>query len=117
MGPYHVKCGNQVINNIDFHLEEDGTYEATYGPAIRILLDFNNIDNSVSVLPTGQSGRFMSKHYDDQAEMYNEGIFRKQMTDKEEILKKKEGTLTFLPANKKWQILLVIRSVPFVNKC
>ncbi len=99
VGPFNVMGGNQVINNIDFHLEADGTYEATYGPAIRILLDFNDIENSLSVLPTGESGRFMSKHYDDQAEMYNNGTFRKQMTNKEEILTTKEGTLLLKPMN------------------
>ena len=93
VGPYNVMGGNQVINNLDFHLESDGTYEASYGPAIRIVLDFSDIDNSISILPTGQSGRFMSKHYNDQAEMYNKGAFRKQMTNKKEILETKEGTL------------------------
>ncbi|MBN2758651.1 MAG: penicillin acylase family protein, partial [Bacteroidales bacterium] len=99
VGPFNVKGGNQVINNLDFHLDGDGTYEASYGPAIRILLDFSDIENSISVLPTGESGRFMSKHYDDQTEMYNEGIFRKQMMNKEEILSKKEGTLVLKPVS------------------
>lgn len=88
VGPFHVMGGQQVINNIDFHLNGTGLYKATYGPAIRILLDFADVDNSVSVLPTGQSGRFMSKHYGDQAKMYNTGKFRKQMMNRNEIVEK-----------------------------
>ncbi|MEN8118784.1 MAG: penicillin acylase family protein [Bacteroidota bacterium] len=88
VGPFHVMGGQQVINNIDFNLNGSGLYKATYGPAIRILLDFADLENSISVLPTGQSGRFMSKHYDDQAEMYNTGKFRKQMMDRNEIIEK-----------------------------
>jgi penicillin amidase len=88
VGPFHLMGGQQVINNIDFKLNGSGLYKATYGPAIRILLDFADLDNSISVLPTGQSGRFMSKHYDDQAEMYNTGKFRKQMMNRDEIIEK-----------------------------
>ncbi|OQY03912.1 MAG: hypothetical protein B6I20_04020 [Bacteroidetes bacterium 4572_117] len=97
VGPFGVMGGNQTINNIDFNFTGSGVYKASYGPAIRILLDFADMDNSISVLPTGQSGRFLSKHYDDQAEMYNTGKFRKQMTNRNEIIKKAEGKLELAP--------------------
>ncbi|RLD77818.1 MAG: hypothetical protein DRJ10_11310 [Bacteroidetes bacterium] len=97
VGPFHLMGGQQVINNIHFNLNSTGLYKATYGPAIRILLDFADMDNSISVLPTGESGRFMSKHYGDQAEMYNTGKFRKQMMDRNEIIKK-SSLLKLIPA-------------------
>ena len=97
VGPFGVKGGNQVINNIDFHFSKDGIYKATYGPAIRILLDFADIENSISVLPTGESGNFMSKHYSDQTEMYNQGTFRKQMMNRDEIVKTNIGILVLSP--------------------
>ena len=97
VGPFNVMGGNQVINNIDFNYNASGIYEATYGPSMRILLDFADIDNSISVLPTGQSGRLLSKHYDDQAEMYNTGKFRKQMMNRNEIIKK-ASLLKLVPA-------------------
>ncbi len=97
VGPFGVNGGNQVLNNIDFDFSKDGIYKATYGPAIRILLDFADIENSISVLPTGQSGNFMSKHYADQAEMYNKGEFRKQMMNKDEIIKTNMGFLVLSP--------------------
>ncbi len=97
VGPYPVKGGQQVLNNIDFRLTDDGLYRATYGPAIRNQIDFANVEDAESILPTGQSGRFMSKHYDDQAEMYNLGKFRKQMMNRKEIEEHKEGVLYFVP--------------------
>ena len=97
VGPFGVNGGNQTINNIDFNYAKDGIYKATYGPAVRILLDFADIENSLSVLPTGESGHFLSKHYDDQVELYNSGKFRKQMMNKEEIIKTNTGNLTFSP--------------------
>ncbi len=85
VGPSAVVGGNQVINNIDFIMNNSGEYPATYGPAIRILIDFADVENSISVLPSGQSGNLMSKHYKDQFEMYNNGVYRKQMMNEQEI--------------------------------
>ncbi len=97
VGPFHVMGGQQVLNNIDFHLNNSGIYKATYGPAIRNELDFANIEGAESVLPTGESGRLMSKHYDDQAKLYNTGKFRPQLMNKTQIIKDKEGLLILNP--------------------
>ena len=52
---------------------------------MRILIDFDDVDRSLSVIPTGQSGNFMSDHYDDQAILFAEGKFRNQLMEKEQI--------------------------------
>ncbi len=39
----------------------------------------------------------MSPHYDDQAEMFNKGLFRKQMMNREDIVAKAEGRLVLQP--------------------
>ncbi len=97
VGPFPVKGGNEVINNIGFFMNKEGSYTAVFGPSMRIIIDFADIENSVSVIPTGQSGNVLSDHYADQAAMYNEGTFRKQMMNREEIEGKQIGTLTFQP--------------------
>src|SRR5205085_665638 len=51
VGPAAVPGGNEVINCIGFDLNAKGIYKATYGPAMRIVLDFADIENSKSVLP------------------------------------------------------------------
>ena len=49
----------------------------------------------MSILPTGQSGNPLSDHYEDQAEMYANGQFRKMMMNKKEIQKSAESKLVF----------------------
>ncbi|MDA9773057.1 penicillin acylase family protein, partial [Flavobacteriaceae bacterium] len=49
----------------------------------------SNIENSVSILPTGQSGNVFSKHYKDQAQKYVNGEFVKTMLNKDEIERSK----------------------------
>ena len=46
------------------------------GSSMRRVIDFSDFDNGFSILPTGQSGLFGSKHYDDQTELYNQGEFK-----------------------------------------
>lgn len=85
VGPFSVSGGQEVINNKDFFLKDTDVINFRNGSAMRILIDFSDIENSKNIIPTGQSGFFMSPHYDDQAEMYNKGEFRKQMMNKQEI--------------------------------
>jgi len=94
VGPIPIKGGNEVINNLGFTLNGSGWYQVTYGPAMRIIIDFSDVDNALSILPTGQSGNVMSDHYDDQAKMYADGNFRKMMMNKKDIEENQIGTLT-----------------------
>jgi penicillin amidase len=87
VGQFQVSGTSEVINNLFFTFSENKTYEIKGGPSTRRVIDFSDIENSYSVLPTGQSGNPMSKHYNDQAELYNKGQFRKMKLNKDEIIK------------------------------
>ncbi len=52
---------------------------------MRILIDFADIENSLSINPTGQSGNPFSDHYSDQAQMFAQGEWRKQRMNKKDI--------------------------------
>ena len=94
VGPFEVWGGRAVLNKISFKLSDNGKYEATSGPAMRTIIDFSDVENQAySIIPTGQSGVFMSKHYSDQADMYNKGKYRKQMMNKKEIIEKSVDVL------------------------
>lgn len=86
VGKFEVAGSNEVINNLMFGFQSNGIYEVKAGPSTRRIIDFSNVENSVSILPTGNSGNPMSKHYNDQAEMYNQGKFRKMKMNKKEIM-------------------------------
>lgn len=87
VGKFEVAGSNEVINNLMFGFSNNGKYEVKAGPSTRRIIDFSDVENSVSILPTGNSGNPMSKHYNDQAEMYNQGKFRKMKMNKKEIEK------------------------------
>ena len=98
VGPFPINGASEVINNLAYKRDSTGMYQVRNGPSTRRIIDFNDVENSWSILPTGQSGNPFSKHYQDQASMYNKGTFRKMKMNQEEI-KKNSTKLIFKPTN------------------
>jgi penicillin amidase len=95
VGPFPVEGTREVINNLAFPYDSTGFYKVSSGPSTRRIIDFSDVENSISILPTGQSGNPLSKHYDDQAQMYVNGEFRKMMMNKQEIEETAASVLIF----------------------
>lgn len=89
VGPFKTIGGNEVINNQIFKLDSTGVYKITAGPSTRRIIDFSDVENSLSILPTGQSGRVFSRYYKDQAQKYVDGDFVKMKLNQLEIEKSK----------------------------
>ncbi|MGD9054828.1 MAG: penicillin acylase family protein [Desulfobacterales bacterium] len=76
VGPFSVPGGDEVIANMAFRLTTEGRYPVLYGPAMRFIVDFSGGGATRAVNPTGQSGFFLSRHYDDQTALFNSGKLR-----------------------------------------
>jgi penicillin amidase len=85
VGTFPIAGTNEVIDNQMFTYSDDAVIQVKGGPSTRRIIDFSDIENSWSVLPTGQSGNPMSKHYDDQSDLFVKGKFRKMKLNKKEI--------------------------------
>lgn len=94
-----VEANEEAVNKLAFKLNREGIYKVTSGPAMRIILDFADVEGSVSVLPTGNSGNRFSKHYADQKELYVKGKYRPQLMNEETIKEKSKNKLVLKPAN------------------
>ena len=62
-------------------------YHQTSGASMRRIVDFSNMNETLMILPTGQSGLYDSPHYDDQAELYHNGKYRTTYFDEDYIRK------------------------------
>jgi penicillin amidase len=85
VGSFPISGTNEVIDNQLFTYTGDTEIQVKGGPSTRRIIDFSDIENSWSVLPTGQSGNPMSKYYKDQTELFVNGKFRKMKLNKKEI--------------------------------
>jgi penicillin G amidase len=98
VGPLAAPGGSEVVNNIGFDYTGEKQVNITFGPSTRRVVDFSDVrNNSWSILPTGQSGNQFSPYYQDQAQMYINGEFRKMRMDHEGI-KASENKLVLKPA-------------------
>lgn len=97
VGPIPIDGGEEVVNKQSFTINEIGYYKVTGGPAMRIVIDFADVEHSESVLPTGQSGNPFSDYFDNQALMFAHGKYRLQKMNQQEIEKSSIGTVLFEP--------------------
>ena len=95
VGPFAVRGSREVINNMDFRYQENGENSVHSGPSTRRIIDFSDIEQSLAILPTGQSGNPLSSHYEDQADLFIHGKFRKMLLNREEIIRTSNSLLIF----------------------
>ncbi len=83
VGPFITGGSGNSVNNGGFSY--DKPYVHDFGPSMRRIVDFSNLNETQFVLPTGQSGLPASPHYSDQAQYYNMGKYRTTWFDKDAI--------------------------------
>lgn len=70
-GPFPAGGDNSTIEANDW--KPGRPFEVAAMPALRLVADVGNWDESVAVMPLGQSGRPWSSHYADQVELWRRG--------------------------------------------
>jgi penicillin amidase len=97
VGPLPAPGGMEVVNNLTFSLDTTGYFPVTIGPALRKVTNLGDIQNGITVSPSGQSGVASSEFYQDQANMFVNGKTRPMMLNKERINQHKKYTLILKP--------------------
>ncbi len=96
VGPFPKTGSLEVIDKEGFIYSDKPTYKILSGPALRLLIDFAKPDSAIGIIPTGQSGNFLSPHYSDQAQMFVDGKYRRHIFSKN-LMNVKENSLWFIP--------------------
>ena len=94
-GPYPVGGGTDIVNATGYYSDEG--YEVTWVPSMRMIVDLGDLDNSLAIHTTGQSGHAYSGHYQDMVEDWVRGAHRPMWWDRESIERHSEGTLILRP--------------------
>jgi penicillin amidase len=98
VGTYEMDASDAVLNKLAFQRNGTGVYTITSGPSSRRIINFADVENSLSIIPAGQSGNPLSPHYKDQVEMYTQGKWRKMLMNPQEIDEKTINKLTLNPS-------------------
>lgn len=73
-GPYPVGGHSMSVNNTQYNWEDP--FGQVLGASIRRIVDLSDLSRSESILPTGQSGNPLSRHFGDQTELWISGKYR-----------------------------------------
>ena len=73
IGPHPTGGGNYTVN-VASSGQRTAPYQSTWGPSLRHVVDFGDVDGAGGfILPTGQSGHPLSRHYRDQTARWLKG--------------------------------------------
>jgi penicillin amidase len=84
IGPFPLGGSYTSVNNASYMLGKND-FRTIAGPSMRQLVDLSNRNNSLIVIPTGQSGHPLSKHFKDQTPLWLNGQYHRAITDSIEI--------------------------------
>lgn len=91
-----VGGGRFTVNVAGVSANPGNLNQSTFGPSYRGIFDMSDLENSLYVQPTGQSGNPLSTHYDDLFDQWRAVEYFKIST-KTTIPENAEGILTLIP--------------------
>ncbi len=106
IGPFSIGGDGTTVFNTEYSFPElfEQTHDLTkphrsepysniLGPSMRYIFDFADPDHLEYIMPTGQSGHFMSDHYKDMSDMWLKGKYIKLPLREEEFIKSSKQLL------------------------
>lgn len=94
-GPYVTGGGKSIVNATGWDVGK--SFEIDWLPSEREIVDLSNLDASLALHTTGQSGHAFHPHYDDMASMWAEVEYYPMWWERESVEKDAEGHLVLKP--------------------
>ena len=79
VGPFEMDGSGNTVTPSGIRLGDSGARPSTHGASERFIVDFSNLNNTISVIPSGQRAIQSSRHYSDQlTELFLQGEYHVQ---------------------------------------
>ena len=72
-GPFPADGGRDLVNAASWSWSNPAAVRGH--PSMRLIVDLSNLDASLAVIPTGQSGHPFNRHYDDMIQLWLDGEY------------------------------------------
>jgi penicillin amidase len=95
-GPFPSDGGRSIVNALSWDWSEPAT--VNWHPSMRMIVDTSDLDASLSVIPTGQSGHPFNPHYDDMIPLWLNGEYHPMLFSEDAIISATEDHLLLMPA-------------------
>ncbi len=100
IGPFEVGGDQTSVNNTEYRFSDvinKGTFNVVVGASMRMMINLGDIEHSLTINTTGQSGQPINNHYSDQARMWSYGDYKKNSMSEMDMLDKKYELLILNP--------------------
>ena len=94
-GAFPTAGGGSIVNATGWNPTK--SYEVNWIPSMRMIADMSDLDNSLTVHPTGESGHAGHPHYIDMAELWRNIEYYPMYWEKDSIIGYSEAHLTLVP--------------------
>ncbi|MCP4428002.1 MAG: penicillin acylase family protein [Chloroflexi bacterium] len=94
-GPYPADGGQNIVNAMSWSWSEPA--KVSWHPSMRMIVDMSDLDASLTMQPTGQSGHPYHKHYADMAEPFLDGEYHPMLWSREAVETAAAATLILMP--------------------
>ena len=94
-GPFPTSGGGSIVNATAWNATKG--FAVTNVPSMRMIADMSNLNNSLTVHTTGQSGHAYHQHYTDMAEMWANIQYYPMLWDQKDVIPQAEGHLVLTP--------------------
>ncbi|MBI3152235.1 MAG: penicillin acylase family protein [Chloroflexi bacterium] len=94
-GPFITGGGKSIVNATGWSVGE--SFEVDWLPSEREIVDLSNLNNSIAIHTTGESGHAYHPHYDDMAPLWANVEYYPMWWEQESIINDSEGHLILKP--------------------
>jgi penicillin amidase len=94
-GPFAVAGGRSVVNATSWDATE--SFEVTSLPSMRMIVDLSDLDRSLSVHTTGQSGHAYAAHYFDMVDLWRKIQYYPMLWSRQSVMNGAEAHLMLVP--------------------
>lgn len=98
-GPYGLDGGANVVNQTGWSEDHDNYFSVQVLPSMRLIVDLGDLDRSIVMNSTGQSGHPFSDHYDDMIEPWRNHEYRMMLWSQEQVEAAAVSRLILYPAD------------------
>ncbi|GAB4504319.1 MAG: penicillin acylase family protein [Anaerolineales bacterium] len=94
-GPFPTGGGEELVNATSYTVKDP--FGVDWLPSEREIVDLSNLDNSLAIHTTGQSGHAFHPHYDDMAPLWASVQYAPMWWEQASVINRAEGHLRLTP--------------------
>jgi penicillin amidase len=96
-GPYRTSGGDSIVNATGWNTLT--SYEVDWLPSMRMIVDLGNLDNSLAIHTTGQSGHAFHPNYNDMTDLWRMILYHPMRWDRAQVEAAAREQLRLVPEN------------------